>query len=226
MKNKQLLIIFSSIFVTILILTFVFIFVSKNKSQNTNVMPDITYVYTNNDFIDADLDSEQTRIFVDRLNTNYTWLKEDVDFEHYDIWIDIGNVKLALKDYEGAVEAWQYAIELNDINTLAYANLANYYKSFANDYDMAKYYYDLVVQKDSIGYFQDYLAYAELYKYYLPKDPAKVEIIMQAGAEKAAYQNKFDFYKYLYDFFTEEGDTAKAQSYKQQALEINPNFQF
>lgn len=225
MKKSHLISILSSILGALIILTLVLIFVSNRDNSQNNTL-DINHVYEISDFPSINPADEGYQNLVKKLNTDYGWLRDNVDYSHYDIWIDIGNTKYALEDYDGAVAAWQQAIKLNDVSQLAYANLANYYKSHVHDYEKSQYYYDLVVQKDTVGYFQDYLAYADLYINYLPKDVAKVEIIMLTGADKASYQDKFDFYKFLHDFFEEQGDTIKAENYKTKALEIRPDFQF
>ena len=129
-------------------------------------------------------------------------------------------------DLEGAVEAWEYAIVINDASPLAYANLANYYKSFARDYEQAIYYYDQTISRDNIGYFFDYQAYAELYINYLPEDSNKAEIIMLDGVEKAQGMQKLDFYSFLYNYFGEKENQNKIDFYKNEILEIDPNYEF
>lgn len=217
-------------FVGLLAIAFIVVWISTIRQDKEEVeMPDIYTNYSVNDFSELSMDSESIQRLVDKLNKDYSYLREgayDSELQHYNIWIDIGNVKFALEDYDGAVEIWEYATTINDINPLAYSNLANYYKSFARDYEQAKYYYDQAINKDNIGYFFDYQAYAELYINYLPEDPSKVEIIMLEGVEKAVGNTKLDFYTFLYNYFSEKGDKNKIDTYKNKVLEIDPNYQF
>jgi tetratricopeptide (TPR) repeat protein len=188
--------------------------------------PDITKVYSLADFPAAKITPESAEAMVKKINTDYQYLRDKVDFSEYDIWVDIANTKLALSDYNGAIEAWTYATNLNPISPLAYGNLANYYKSFAKDYEKAEYYYQLVAQKDPIGYFFDYQAYAELYLSYLPRDPYKAELIMLDGVEKASPDRQIDYYAFLLNLWQEEKQVSKVDYYKEKILEINPGYQF
>jgi len=222
-KNRNLII--TLIIVLLVALVVVFIYINKKDKQLT-VMPDITYIYTEADFPDTDVFPSELPRLVDKLNKDYSYLRDNVDFSHYDIWVDIGNVKQALNDGQGAVEAWQYATTINNLSPLAFANIANYYKSFARDYERAEYYYGLVMERDNIGYYFDYEAYADLYRNYLPENPSRVESIMLLGVDKASPDRKLEFYRYLYFYFEEKNDKAKMETYKNFILGIDPNYQF
>lgn len=203
-----------------------FLIYNRQKPEPKMTKPDITKVYTLADFPAAKIAPEELERMVKKVNTDYQYLRDKVDFSEYDIWVDIANTKLALSDYNGAVEAWTYASNLNPISPLAYSNLANYYKSFAKDYDQAAYYYQLVAQKDTIGYFFDYQSYAELYLSYLPRDPYKAELIMLDGVAKASPDRQLDFYAFLLNLWQEEKQTDKIDYYKGKILEIDPDYKF
>ncbi|MFA5126639.1 MAG: hypothetical protein WC465_01390 [Patescibacteria group bacterium] len=200
-------------------------FFIKDKQSTVSNQPDITKVYTLDDFPQVSKDPESAfGDLVTRLNKDYDYLRQNIDFDKYDIWVDIGNTKLGLKDYAGAVEAWQYAIVLNPKRPLAYSNLGNYYKVFGNDYEKSVYYYDKTIQIDNIGYFFDYQSYAELYTAgYLPANPGKVEAIMLEGVAKAGNVEQRQFYQYLYTFFA-DSDPEKSAMYKEKLLAIDPSF--
>ncbi|PIR07003.1 MAG: hypothetical protein COV55_01085 [Candidatus Komeilibacteria bacterium CG11_big_fil_rev_8_21_14_0_20_36_20] len=200
---------------------------NNNQGQNNNNQPPIDYVYQLSDFPDTDMDEESTQNLVDRLNNDYGYLHQADDYDVYDLWIEIGNLKLGLMDFEGAVEAWKYDTVLNPINPLAFSNLGNYYKSFARDYDQAAYYFDLSINKDNIGYYHYYVSYADLYETYLPAESYRVETIMLDGMSKPAGQSDVNFYQYLYYFFKDKQlDANKAEYYKNKILELDPEHTF
>ena len=155
-------------------------------------------------------------------------MKNNEALSEYDVWIEIGNIKQGLIDFEGALEAWHYATVLNDISPLAYANIANYYKLFAQDREQAEEYYKIVVTKDNIGYFFDYLSYAELYFFEPHKDLYKAELILLTGADKAqgVSDRQVRYYLYLYDMWIDENDQNKIDVYKAKILELYPNYNF
>lgn len=197
----------------------------NNQDNNQSKIVDISHVYVSADFPDNILDEESLNRFLEKLNQDYDYLRQNIEYDYYDIWVDIGNTKLGLKDYMGAEEAWLQAIGLNQDRALAYANLANFYKDFKHDYSQAEEYYDLAITKDNIGYFPDYQSFAELYIYYLPEDPYRIETIMLMGADKSPNVNKVPFYYYLYDYFKSK-DSTKSDFYYQKVLETDPNFDF
>ncbi len=199
------------------------IFNSLDNKDNKPKVVDISHVYVAADFPNSTLDEKNLNVFLEKLNRNYDFLRQDSGFDPYDLWVDIGNTKLGLNDYNGAIEAWEQAISLNELNPLAYANLANLYKDFVKDYAQAEKYYDLAISKDNIGYFPDYQSFAELHIHYLPENSGKVEAIMLSGAEVAQGNNKIPFYYYLYDYFKEK-DKSKVDYYRQQILTVDPNF--
>lgn len=219
--NKNIII----IVISLLLVAGVFYLINTQRKKNIYQPPQIDKIYQESDFPQSNFDATAKKEMVDKLNKDYKYLRDKVDYSVYDIWIDIGNRKLVLKDFDGAVEAWDYATRLDSNKNLAYANLANYYKSFAKDYQKADYYYNLVISKDSTGYFFDYQSYAELYIDYLPVDPYKVETIMLAGADKAVGPSKLEFYRYLYTFWQERDNKNKVEQYKAKVLEIDPNYQ-
>ena len=218
-KAKRTTIVILIIAIIIIVAGFIFNNQSKNKL-------DLDYIYSASDFVDTGLDAESLQRLIQRLNINYESLREArEDGDYYNNWIDIGVVKQGLKDFEGAIVAWEQAIALDDQRSLAYANLANSDKSFVKDFDQAEFYYQQAIANDNIGYFFDYESYAELYVHYLPEDSNKVEEIMMNGADKTPTQNKIVFYHYLYNYFQDK-DSDKADFYRQQILEINPNYNF
>ncbi|MFA6308007.1 MAG: hypothetical protein WCS88_00385 [Patescibacteria group bacterium] len=214
----------------LLVIAFIFAWTAYFKQNSTKIIiPDISKIYTIEDFSDSSLDEESLQNLIKRLNNDQKYLREgtyESEVQRYDIWVDIANLKFALEDYDSAVEIWEYAITLNNSNPLAFANLANYYKSFANDYEKAAYYYDQAIQKDNVGYYFDYEAYAELYIRYLPEDPHRVEIIMLDGVAKAVGNTKLNFYLFLYNYWNEKGDSNKTAQYKDEILKIDANYQF
>lgn len=64
----------------------------------------------------------------------------------WETWIAIGNLKVVLEDYEGAVDAYRQSIVLQDNNILGYRNIAEVYKNNLKDYVSAKEYYRLALE--------------------------------------------------------------------------------
>ena len=229
MKNLQKNVLIIIILIIIVGLGAYFIY--KNQPVAENTRPNIEYVYALNDFPDLNVnedDQEYIQSLVDRLNKNYELLRNNEASSEYDAWIIIGNLKQGFLDFEGALEAWQYATTLNDVSPLAYANIANYYKSFAQDREKAEEYYKIVVTKDNIGYFFDYLSYAEMYIYEPHQDFYKAEAILLEGAGKAegAPDRQVRYYRYLYGIWIEAGNQNKTDFYEQKILDLYPNYNF
>lgn len=145
----------------------------------------------------------------------------------YDTWIDIGVRKLALEDYRGAEAAWKKAVPINPKNPLAYANLANLYKSFLKDYPQSEHYYQLAIAQNVTAepYFPDYDGLADLYTNYYTEHASEVEVLMLSGLDKAQVaQNRVGFLIYLTNYYKTR-DQEKYSFYRQQALSIDPSIE-
>jgi len=137
-------------------------------------------------------------------------------------WNNIGILKKRLKDYDGAVEAWQNAIASNPDQYLAFGNLADLYLFDLGEYDKAEEYYLKVLSMDKHNY-NNYFGVAALYRYNLTDRKDQVEYWMLEGAKNNPDQAEA-YYLYLANYFYQDGGSlAKARTYSQKTLELDPN---
>ncbi len=168
---------------------------------------------------------------VDALNKSIEFLRQATStvekFEIYDNWNEVGLRKLSLEDYRGAVAAWEQAIGINEKSPLAFANIANVYKSFLQDYPKAENYYLQAISKNETSepYFPDYEGLADLYSNYYTEKSSQVEVLMLSGLDKAqALQNRVTFMIYLVNYYKLR-DVEKSDYYRQQVLAIDPSLE-
>ena len=69
----------------------------------------------------------------------------------WEAWIEIGNFRILLEDYEGAIEAFQNSLVLQSNNILGYRNIAEVYRSNLKDYTKAEEYYRLASEVNSVN---------------------------------------------------------------------------
>lgn len=94
-------------------------------------------------------------------------------------WIELGNYRKLIGDYDAAIEIWRYASGLNPENHVLLNNIANLYSGYLRDYQKAEeYYLKAINAAPNLPY--PYFAAFEFYKSVL-KDNKKAEDIVRKG---------------------------------------------
>ena len=168
------------------------------------------------------MNEETLQISLDDLNKQYQKLTED---DHiYIRWNNIGILKKRLKDYDGAIEAWENAISTNPDQYLAFGNLADLYLFDLGEYEKAEEYYLKVLKLNQNNYTY-YHGIASLYRYNLTDRADRVEYWILEGAKNNPSEAE-SYYLYLANYFAQEGkNITKARFYSQKTLELDPGLE-
>ncbi len=132
---------------------------------------------------------------------------------------DIALLKQYLGDYEGAIDAWQYANIIRPQNSLSFSNLAALYHFDLHEYDKAEKNYLISIANDP----DDILTIRNLYELYFDalKDNAKAEALLLDAIENNP--TVADLYALTGSFYQQTGNKEKAVEYYKKHLELNPN---
>lgn len=128
----------------------------------------------------------------------------------WETWIAIGNLKSLLKDYEGALQAYQYSITLQANNIVGERNIANLYADQFKDYERAAIHYRAAIRNEVNN--------VELYTYLIMiewkqlHDVATAESTLQTGLVKTGYH--YDMVKLAADFYNQTGNVTRAKEYE------------
>jgi tetratricopeptide (TPR) repeat protein len=137
---------------------------------------------------------------------------------NFDGWINVGVIKKFFNDYEGARDAWEYAIVLYPNNPLAFENLGNLYALYLHNNSKAEYNYKKAIENNSIEP-SFYIALADFYKNFL-NDNLKAINTLLSGLETIKDANLFLSVASLY---RDIGDKSNAIKYYEELLKISPN---
>ncbi|KKW11124.1 MAG: Conserved hypothetical tpr repeat protein [Parcubacteria group bacterium GW2011_GWA2_49_9] len=95
------------------------------------------------------------------------------------LWGQLGMARKGIEDYEGAKEAYEYALELIPTESVFADNLGVIYGDYLKNYPKAEAYYRLAVTLDPKTPYR-YLRLYEFYSYLL-KDSAKTRAVLEEG---------------------------------------------
>jgi len=90
----------------------------------------------------------------------------------YNRWIGVGTSKKLFKNYQGAIDAWEYAKLLFPTHPLSYLNLADLYGYYLKDVQKAEENYFAAVLNDNVNANGSYYAVANFYRDFGFKDKA------------------------------------------------------
>lgn len=119
-----------------------------------------------------------------RFNENLTILKEMYEENKDDpqFWIGLGNLKSSIRDYQGAIVAYQKCLEIDLVNIVANINIADIYERNLNDFPKAEEYYKKAIEVSPNNYdFYERLARLYFLKMNRMEDAEKV---LLGGLEK------------------------------------------
>ncbi len=94
------------------------------------------------------------------------------------LWAKLGMKRKGIEDYEGAREAYAYALKLMPNNAVVSENLGVIYADYLKDYQKAEQYFRLAITMDpSVGY--RYVRLFELYTYALEDAEKAKEVLIE-----------------------------------------------
>ncbi|MEK7170556.1 MAG: hypothetical protein AAB767_04690 [Patescibacteria group bacterium] len=121
------------------------------------------------------------------IETLVTSLKENP--ANATLWADLGMARKGIEDYEGAKEAYAYALKLIPRNAVFADNLGVIYGDYLKDYQKAEEYYRLAVTLDPKTSYR-YLRLFEFYRYLL-RNSAKARAILEEGLRAIPGETSF-----------------------------------
>ena len=102
-----------------------------------------------------------------------------IDTENVSLWIDLGSWRKAINDYEGAIEAWEYAGVIRPQSSIPFNNLGDLYAYYLKDVPRAEEYFLRVINNDPNNIYS-YFKIVEFYQDFT-KDTAKARAILEKG---------------------------------------------
>lgn len=111
------------------------------------------------------------------------------DPEKAKLWADLGQRRKGIEDYEGARDAYAYALALAPKYILAADSLGVLYASYLKDYQKAEQYFLLAIELDSTAHYE-YLRLYELY-HDIMKDNARARAILEKGLKAIPGEESF-----------------------------------
>lgn len=124
----------------------------------------------------------------------------------WETWINIGNLKVLVEDYQGAIDAYRKSIQLQSNNILGYRNIAEVYKNNLKDYEKAKEYYRLAIEINPKD-IELYIALALVEEFKL-EDYAAAEETYLNGLKNT--NNDFSLLHRILTFYKNRGELEKA----------------
>jgi tetratricopeptide (TPR) repeat protein len=142
--------------------------------------------------------------------------KEDARF-----WIGLGNLKNFVRDYQGAIAAYQKCLEISPLDIVANVNIADTYEKKLKDLSKAEEYYKKAIDNN----FTSPDLYNRLARlYYLKMErPADAEKTFLEGLEKT--NNYPDLLVGLINFYDKQNRTEDKIKYIKILLELYPDNQ-
>ncbi len=170
-------------------------------------------------FTNTQISTEDQETFRKRFDEQKTNVQANPD--DFNSWMALGLVKKQVGDYKGAEQVWLKATELRPNNSISFANLADLYANFLNDYDRA----DAAFQTSVVNSKGDFVN-ASFYRSYIDflidyrKDLKRAEeVIMQSLQDNP---ENSDVFMVAAAFYRDAGNGAKEKEYLQKALSLNP----
>ena len=137
----------------------------------------------------------------------------------WETWIAIGNLKVLLGDYEGAIAAYRESISLQSNNILGYRNIAEVYKNNLRDYEKAQEFYGLAIEVNPLDP-ESYIAKALIEEFQL-NDIESAERAYLAGLAKTG--NNFEILNRALTFYQRNNNSQRAKEIQAKINELYPD---
>lgn len=138
---------------------------------------------------------------------------------NFDMWLDVGQLKKFFNDYNGAIDALEYAKIVSPENPLAYYNLANVYGLYLHDYPKAEeYYLKAIDYGTNLDY--TYLGLAEFYRDFYKAKFDLVDDVLLRGLKEGVPGDPNMMLQLAY-YYKSIGDKKNAINYFTKLLTSN-----
>lgn len=131
-------------------------------------------------------------------------------------WLDLAVYYRMLRDYEGALEIWEYLVAENPSDAIAFHNIASHYYYEEKNYPKAEEYYRKAITANP-ALAINYTDLHEMYRYVYREDSQAAVEIIQEGLAKVDVRNGIDLSVMLARYYEEKGDMPNARKYYTQA---------
>lgn len=127
--------------------------------------------------ISAVLPEDSKKILENKIMEVSAVLKKDPSLSDY--WLELGRLRSAIGDYEGAKLAWEYLTKIRPENFVPFNNLGELYAYYLKDYKKAEENYAKAVERGP----ENIPAYRNFYEFYrfVLKNDAKAKAILEQG---------------------------------------------
>lgn len=168
---------------------------------------------------DESLTEEQAGRFYQRYLAAKIGLEDNPDL--FAGWLNLGEAKLAVEDYEGARDAWEYLSDIRPLNSLSFGNLASLYTYNLYAPEKAELNYRQAIANSqgepvNASYYRNF---TEFQLNFL-KDESQAEAILLEGI--AANPESSDLLKVLGGIYQVQGRVSEAIAYYELSLELSP----
>lgn len=161
-----------------------------------------------------DLDAEGRRVVVGKIEAAVAALK--ADSSSYADWMDLGTLRLVVKDYEGAKQAWEYAAVLGPNTATPYGNLGDLHANYLREYSKAEANFKIAIERNpKISNY--YRPLYELYLVYKPTPNAAENTLKDAISK---FPTQLDFYVLLARYYRDQNRTADAKGMYDTAISV------
>lgn len=175
-------------------------------------------------FVQQDLSEEKKTEYQEKFeNRAEIFLNNPEGAEAFWPLIAMAQIKELVEDYQGAVQALLWAVDLQPKSYLANGNLANLYFRHYHDFAQAEKYYLKAIEPDDSKTITYYFDLHEIYRYFYKQETTLAEDILKQGLER--YPQATDLMAILAHYYNDLGQEEKAREYYQKILEINPDSQ-
>lgn len=157
--------------------------------------------------IPSGIDENTQKTYQEKIDQTKEAYKNDPNI--WETWIAIGNLKRLLKNYEGAIAAYQRSMSIQPNNILGYTNIAHVYEENLQDYKKAVDYYRLAMN-NRVTDPDIYIELGNVLFYKLHQN-AEAEKIYLEGLKKAKMHP--DILYQLIIFYKETGNREKYEEY-------------
>jgi len=214
MKNKKILIYFVAVVSIVAVGYFIYDKEIKIKGDNTNI--GVTTNPFANITIPEDVDEATRAVMQIKIDKTMEMYEEKP--EAWETWASIGNLKVLLGDYDGAIVSYRESISLQSNNILGYRNIAEVYKNNLKDYEKAKEYYSLAIEVNP-GDAELFVAKALVEEFQL-KDIESAEKTYLEGLSKT--NNNFEILNRALTFYQRNNNPEKEKLMQEKINELYP----
>lgn len=167
-----------------------------------------------------DLPAETFDSFRQRFEESKAELEKDPDL--FNVWLQVGVLKKAVGDYEGARDVFIYAGRIRPQNSSSFASLADIYAYFLDEPEKAEKAIKTAIENDPTD--ASYrLALADIYRYKLPgKENMYEQTLLDALKE---IPNEVNLVSALATYYRQNDQVDQAIVYYEQLVKLNPDNQ-